>query len=241
MVKPGMLRAWAWALTAAMSMPAGVMAAGAAAREMQEALHARPNVARGAVFFRVCATCHGEDGGGSPGGLTPRIGGQHYSVLVRQLISFRHGERSDLLMQHFTNRHYLASAQSIADVAAYVSRLRPRAAPGVGDGTLVPHGVSVYTRLCASCHGPSGEGSARRAVPRIGGQDYEYLREEIGDAVTGQRRDFSRSHIRLLARLQPDDITGIADFLSRAQAPDRGADTPQGARSRQVVRLNSSR
>lgn len=213
-------RAWAWAFTVALS----VMAADAGAQQMEDALHARPSLGRGAAYFRVCAACHGEDGGGTSG-LTPRIGGQHASVLVQQLVGFRQGQRADLLMQHFTDRHHLASAQAIADVAAYVSRLRPQAPPGMGDGTLVAHGAAVYASLCAECHGSWGQGSGRRGVPRIAGQHYAYLLEQMQTAggASGEGTSFSRSHIRLLAWLESDDITGIADFLSRARAPSRAA------------------
>jgi hypothetical protein len=39
------------------------------------------------------------------------------------------------------------------------------------------------------------------AVPKIGGQHYEYLRRQIYDAVDGRRPGLPASHVRLLARL----------------------------------------
>jgi cytochrome c553 len=79
----------------------------------------------------------------------------------------------------------------------------------------VGHGARVYFRLCESCHGPSGQGDPNAMIPRIGGQHYEYLRRQIYDAVDGRRPGFPASHIRLLARLDHDDIAGVADYLSR--------------------------
>jgi hypothetical protein len=35
------------------------------------------------------------------------------------------------------------------------------------------------------------------------------------DAVDGRHPSFPAAHVRLLARLQHDDITGVADYLSR--------------------------
>jgi cytochrome c553 len=56
-------------------------------------------------------------------------------------------------------------------------------------------------------------------IPRIAGQHYEYLMRQIDDAVEGRRPNFSASHVRLLARLERDDIVGLADYLSRLSQP----------------------
>lgn len=215
---PRMLRAWGM-VALAVSLPTAAPAASTALQDLQEARHARPDLDRGASEFATCAACHGPDGGGTRDGLVPRIGGQHASVLIKQLVDYRHGRRWDIRMEHFTDPHHLENAQAIADVAAYVSTLQARSAPGVGTGELLQHGAEVYAHLCASCHGRLGQGDDRRGVPVLGGQHYEYLRRQIYDAVDGRRPSFSRSHIRLLARLDHHDILGVADFLSRARAP----------------------
>jgi cytochrome c553 len=56
-------------------------------------------------------------------------------------------------------------------------------------------------------------------IPRIAGQHYEYLTRQIYDAVDGRRPNFSTAHVRLLARLERDDIVGLADYLSRLSQP----------------------
>jgi cytochrome c553 len=184
-------------------------------QEFLEVMQARPDPERGAHYFTTCAACHGAKGGGTVSGEFPRIGGQYYAVLARQLVAFRHGERWDFRMENFADRHRLADAQAIADVAAYASQLADPSYPGVGSGELVAHGASVYFRLCESCHGTSGQGDAEHLVPKIGGQHYEYLRRQIYDAVDGRRPGFPAPHVRLLARLDRDDIAGVADYLSR--------------------------
>lgn len=35
--------------------------------------------------------------------------------------------------------------------------------------------------------------------------------------LDGRRPNFSREHIRLLAKLDRDDLNGVADFLARAE------------------------
>lgn len=184
-------------------------------QEFLDTLQAKPDPDRGAHYFTTCAVCHGAKGGGTTNGEFPRIGGQYYPVLVRQLVAFRHGQRWDFRMENFAERHRLADAQAIADVAAFVSQLDDPSPSGVGSGDLVAHGASVYFRLCESCHGTSGQGDSDHVVPRIGGQHYEYLRRQIYDAVDGRRPGFPASHVRLLAPLDHDEIVGVADYLSR--------------------------
>jgi cytochrome c553 len=184
-------------------------------QEYLEAVKASPDLDRGAQYFTTCAGCHGPKGGGRVDGKVPRIGGQHFRVVVRQLVAFRHGGRWDILMENFADRHRLADAQAIADVSGYVSQLDDPMPPGIGTGEWVGQGARIYFRRCESCHGSSGQGDPDRVVPRIGGQHYEYLRRQIYDAVDGRRPGFPADHVRLLAQLDHDGIAGVADYLSR--------------------------
>ena len=73
---------------------------GEAAVEYQAALAAVPDSRRGDQIFATCAACHGVDGAGLPDGSVPVIGSQHYPVLLRQLVDYRHAERWDIRMEH---------------------------------------------------------------------------------------------------------------------------------------------
>jgi cytochrome c553 len=203
-----------------------------ARQELSAALHSKPDLDRGAGLFRKCAICHGPKGGGTLDGGVPRIARQHTSVLAKQLVDYRHDRRWDIRMEHFADRHHLADAQAIADVTAYIHQLDVEVPPGVGDGELVSHGEDVYRRQCQSCHGASAEGNSAKMVPRLAGQHYEYLMRQIYDAADGRRPNFSPVHVRLLARLERPDITGLADFLSRLNYQSRpGEPLPAGVRS----------
>jgi cytochrome c553 len=196
----------------------------AQAQEYLQAVEAAPDLDRGAQYFVTCASCHGTQGGGRVDGRVPRIGGQHFRVIVKQLVAFRHGGRWDMTMEYSADRHQLADAQAIADVAGYVSQLDDPMPPGVGTGEWLRQGTSLYFQHCEGCHGSSGQGNPDQAVPKIGGQHYEYLRRQIYGAIDGRRPAFPPDHVRLLARLDHDGIAGIADYLSRitprhAQSP----------------------
>jgi len=184
-------------------------------QEYLDAVKATPDPERGAHYFAVCSNCHGVKGGGTVDGKVPRIAGQHFRVIARQLVAYRHGERWDILMENFADRHRLPDAQAIADVAAYISGLEDPTPPGTGSGERTATGARIYFRQCEACHGSSGQGDPEHAVPRLSGQHYEYLRRQIYDAVDGRRPGFPVSHVRLLAQLDHDGIEGVADYQSR--------------------------
>jgi cytochrome c553 len=196
-------------------LPGESAAVSTAQQELAAVAHSTPNLDQGAQVFRTCAMCHGSDGGGTRDGQVPRIAGQHASVLRQQLIDYRYDRRWDPRMESIAGRHDLPSAQAIADVTAYVSRLDREPPIGTGDGSLVQQGASSYAQDCRACHGAAAQGDGARAIPRLAGQHYEYLRRQIYDAVDGRRPNFSSAHIRLLAKLDHDDIQALADYLSR--------------------------
>lgn len=183
--------------------------------EYQDVLKRTPQPERGAELFRSCATCHAPDGGGVPDGSVPAIAGQHFRVIVKQLVDFRNDRRWDIRMEHYVDRHRLPGTQDLADVAAYVSRLRRTAPAGIGPGESVGLGASVYFRDCESCHGATGDGSDQKVIPRLAGQHYEYLLRQIYDAIDGRRPNMDGRHARLLSRYDRAEIVGVADYLSR--------------------------
>ena len=200
--------------------PALCMALSTESSELQAALHATPHLDRGAELFDTCAACHGSDGGGTSDGTVPSIAGQYQSVLVRQLIEFRHSARLNIRMQHFVDRHHLTDAQQLADVAAYISSLPPRAVPP--GGAVAPLGTAaIYARLCESCHGRNGAGDPATQVPRLAGQHPEYLGEQLHDAAEG-RRPSMRGHARRLQTLSGEEIDGLAVYLAGMRSAPGG-------------------
>jgi len=221
LLRRGLVVFWAFGAPA-MLLPAVVSGVSTTQQELMEATRTEANLDRGAGLFDTCAACHGADGRGTLDGQVPRIAGQHASVLMKQLVDYRHDRRWDLRMEHFSGSHHLPDAQAIADIAAYISRLDRNLPSGEGNGELLGHGADTYGRLCTTCHGAAAEGQARDAIPRLAGQNYEYLRRQIYDAVDGRRPNFSTAHIRLFARLDHDDIAAVADYLSRLRVAGRG-------------------
>ena len=85
----------AWVLIATLTSAPDAVAAPSVAQEGAEALRSHPNLDNGAQLFLTCAACHGATGGGTVDGQIPRIAGQHYSVLVKQIVDYRGDRRWD--------------------------------------------------------------------------------------------------------------------------------------------------
>jgi cytochrome c553 len=193
----------------------------AAISEFRQAVELEPNLGHGAELFVTCAACHEKDGCGTDDGSVPAIAGQHVSVLVKQLIDFRHDRRWDASMQEIAARHRMAGPQDLLDVASYTESL-PRWPPferGIGDGKTLQRGASVYFRYCESCHGPLGQGELKRMRPRLAGQHYEYMLRELEITAAGQRPGMDAEHVRLIRALSVEERQGVADYLSRL-SPD---------------------
>jgi cytochrome c553 len=192
-----------------------------ALNEFVDAAQLEPDPERGAKLFETCAACHGQDGTGTGDGEVPAIAGQHGSVLLKQLTDFRHQQRRDERMQYFTDRHHLPGPQELTDVAAYVAGLPrfPRTGSGIGDGTSLGEGASVYFRECERCHGPLGKGDLLTRRPRLAGQHYLYLLRQLEDTAQKRRPGMDAAHVEMLRRMSPVQLRGVADYLSRV-SPD---------------------
>ena len=183
--------------------------------ELSAARAAVPDPARGEELYQTCAACHGEDGGGVPDGTIPALSGQPAAVLMRQLVGFRSEQRSDIRMEHFADRTHLASAQQIADVAAWVAALRRTTPAGIGDGTALAVGSRAFLRSCQGCHGALGRASADGVLPALAGQHAGYLERQLRDAAAGRRPNMNATHRAPARALSDAEIRGVADYLSR--------------------------
>jgi cytochrome c553 len=170
---------------------------------------------RGEDLYAPCGACHGVDGRGVADGSVPAIAGQHYTVVAKQLVDFRHGQRWDIQMEHAARMQHLATGQDLADVALFVSTLPRGFGAGKGDGENLGIGAATFFERCERCHGPLGQGNAERGIPRLAGQHYAYLYRQFFDAVENRRPSMSQVHVDLMAPLDRAQIVGISDYLSR--------------------------
>ena len=208
--------------TAASPSPSAAIPSSPAATakaDLRAVLETTPNLQQGMRLFQICVECHGSHGAGNASGWPPEIAGQHPRVIAKELTDFRAGLRWYDPMERIAGRHVLHTTQDIADVAAYVGSLLPSTDTAPGAGKWLERGGRMYATRCQWCHGGQGEGSDERFVPRVAGQQYEYLLRQLQDTVGGRRPNMRTQHLRLLESVHMEDLEGLAGYMSRLGRP----------------------
>lgn len=217
------LRLLAWSSCACLLAPAALCAQAPAVPqpegELKELLALQGDAARGRTLFARCEVCHRKDGAGRVNGWTPRLAGQHASVLLKQVADIRAGRRANPEMQPLVAAPVLTLAQ-IADVVAYLQALPVSPANGKGPGTQLERGQQLYAKDCVACHGARGEGDASRFVPAVAAQHHEYLVREVIAIRDGTRGNSNAEMVKVVKDYRPADIEAVADHMSRL-APTR--------------------
>jgi cytochrome c553 len=190
-----------------------------AAREVEQAITLTPSVEKGLEVYRSCAMCHTPEGWGLSNGSVPQLAGQHRKVVIKQLADIRAGNRDNLLMLPYSSLESMGSAQSVADVAAYIDTLEINVDTGKGPGDDLELGERLYAEHCAKCHGARGEGDNDTFVPRIQSQHYEYLLRQFEWIRDGKRRNANPEMVLQIQNLEPRETHAILDYVSRLEPP----------------------
>ncbi len=75
------------------------------------------------LFYRKCAECHGADAGGDEDKFYPRIQGQHYEYLLRQITWMREGKRRNA-NPNMVKRIKKMKMKDLELLVDYVSRIK---------------------------------------------------------------------------------------------------------------------
>ena len=165
----------------------------------------------------VCAACHGEKG--IPvDKLTPIIWGQKEGYIYLQLRDFKSGARKHEQMQAVVADFEKTDLQALA---AYFTKkpwpdlLQPSAPKEVATKAIAAN-VSVG---CTGCH--LGEYQGDSTVPRLAGQQHEYLDKTIKEFRERTRANNPGMSDLMIAAL-PDDLAALAHYLSGLQVLQAG-------------------
>lgn len=187
--------------------------------EQDEALGLTPDLDNGRDVFEVCSACHQLNAWGLDDGTFPEIAHQHPDVIIKQLADIRALNRDNPTMYPFALPSEIGGAQSIADVAAYISQLPMNPDNGKGPGTDLAHGEQLYKDNCVRCHGEKGEGDNAKFYPRIQGQHYAYLMRQYKWIKEGKRRNANPDMVQQIQGFTDADTSAVLDYVSRIQ-PD---------------------
>ena len=184
----------------------------------------------------ACNSCHGADGSGDDMMGTPRISGQFFTFLVKQLEDYANDKRMDETMFVMNANAKGLSAQDRRDVATYLQSLKSDF-KGSDLAELEANGVAVgktnfgksiveigspEVSACKSCHGYAGRG-APNLYPMIGQQRYTYIVSQLKSFRDGKRTNDPMGQMQEIAkRLSDDDINNAAAYLTGARNTTKG-------------------
>lgn len=191
----------------------------------------------GQEINEVCAGCHGEFGQGSDSEY-PRLAGQPIAYIVKQLELFKARKRPNIAMIEYIDERQMP-APDIADVSAFLQQivLKTKLPPANENDpgfdayarliaskklTQIPlvegninTGQKRYKKECASCHGKTGEGDQKKAVPMLSGQYTDYLWRQVTKYRKGIRiHDEDEPDDELLKDFTDAELQDIFAYLS---------------------------
>ena len=157
----------------------------------------------------LCAACHG-DGGNSTNPDVPTIAGQPRQFLAMALYQFRSGNRKNDQMSP------LAANLSNADMnelAAYFSSQKFKPSAHQSRPENAKAGPELARKFnCSQCHGPQLLG--QQHIPRIAGQHFKYVREELLEFRAGTRSDIDGNMTAAARTLSEKDAEALADYVA---------------------------
>ncbi len=178
--------------------------------------------------IHFCSECHGRTGQGFHGYYAiPQLAGQPTHYLENQFKAIHEHVRDDPLVAKIMQPYLRNLDPGLwPGLSQHFSDLHPRAHPG-GPKSLVAEGKKIFEEgvpdanipACSACHGEQAQGND--TVPRLAGQHYRYLLDELTDWVEGYRAKDPETPENpnvmqpIASSLTKAQITAVAAYLSR--------------------------
>jgi cytochrome c553 len=163
----------------------------------------------------VCFLCHGSEGESSSE-VFPRLAGQHWEYIAKQLENFKTGKRKSTAMADMVAK--LKPDEMVA-LGRYFEKMSVPAEPPkdtdlAAVGYYIYHAGNKYSGVaaCASCHGKEGLGTA--ALPRLAGQYASYVESQLKTFGKRERTNDNAVMHSIVTKMTPLEIAAVAEYLS---------------------------
>jgi cytochrome c553 len=156
----------------------------------------------------TCAACHGADGKPILP-VYPVIAGQTSRYLYLELRDFQEGRRKNDLMTPMVAG---MTRDEMRDLADYFSKQKPPPQNFAANADKAKLGkAKADETLCTMCH--LGGFAGQNEVPRVAGQNYDYIIKQLGDFKARRRTNDAGTMTSVANTLSDQDIENLAHYL----------------------------
>ena len=178
--------------------------------------HAQADEARARkIVSGSCFVCHGAEGESSTE-MFPRLAGQHWEYIARQLANFKSGKRKSTAMADMAAK---LTADEMVALGKYFEQFQPAREPAT-DSDLAAVGRNIYLNgnqysgvpACSGCHGLDALGTA--ALPRLAGQFAVYTQAQLRQFSTRERNNDNAVMHAVVSKMTTLEMAAVAQYLS---------------------------
>ena len=167
------------------------------------------DVEAGRAKAEVCVACHGLNGNAVLPGV-PSLAAQPAMHTFLQLVQFREKRRRDPQMSPFAEK---LTDRDMQDIGAYFAAQKAAPSSFAVDANKAATGRKLLElHHCDSCHMPDLSG--QNQIPRLAGQNVEYLVKQMRGLKDGSRRDIDGTMASAAQALSEQDIDNLAHYLA---------------------------
>ena len=167
------------------------------------------------IVSGVCFVCHGVEGDAASEEF-PRLAGQHWEYTAKQLDNFKSGKRKSTAMAAMVTK---LTASEMDALGRYFEKMPVVPEPSKEPG-LAAKGRDLYHQgnpnsgvpACASCHGPTGLGTA--ALPRLASQYAGYLETQLKQFNSRERTNDNAVMHTIVSKMTPLEMAAVAQYLA---------------------------
>lgn len=163
----------------------------------------------------VCFLCHGQEGESSSE-VFPRLAGQHWEYIAKQLENFKSGKRKSTAMGDMVAK--LTPDEMVA-LGKYFEKQTASSEPSK-DVDLAAVGGYIFkygnrysgVAACSSCHGAKALGTNN--LPRLAGQYATYIESQLKLFNKRERTNDNAVMHSIVAKMTPLEMAAVAEYLS---------------------------
>ena len=157
----------------------------------------------------LCAACHGPNGNAIIP-INPSLAGQTWRYIYIELQDFKAGRRTDPQMSPIAQE---LSRDDMIALGNWFAAQKPLSNTFKADSAKVLLGSKKSDEtLCPMCH--LGGFSGQNEIPRVAGQNYEYVVKQLQDFKHRRRTNDAGNMTSVANTLSDADIENLAQYIT---------------------------